>query len=520
MAPWPGLVSPLRCCAVRVPEQSAKPSIRDSRKGRGKGRGKGGVAAVKSLPDIEMSRASDVNITAGLDITAGPVSPGDAPPLLLAEATADVSSVTTAAERAEALLESAKEHQEAYEEAMVELKAEKKQNRRLRARLQKMEQSVRTAESKAKACEEKAEQTTARETQLEQKIHSQDLLLKAKEREREEVAAESRAGEITLSKQTVNASKLRVDLDEDGFAAMAEPDTAEMVAPLRRELEDLKQELGRRAIMIGKMEGQVAKSDAKAKAADTRIRLAEGRLKEAANTLSIVRGDNAQEEAAVASLKQQLASASLKVREQQETIDFILRNLEQTELQVAEVTVEAQIAREKRKRAEKKLRILRETQASNNLPLQAIGESAGEVEDVNGAEEVEARLAEALESAEAAEAEVEAKDRLIKKLMKEKREWCVLMWAAALRPAPPCAALLPCPASGMHRAYADAYAYGMCYAYYARREEEKLAFRMKLEAELHAAQEARERVATVRSNSAMSSPASHRSSPSPSPDSP
>ena len=435
------------CGAVRVPEQSAKPSTRDSRGGRGKGRGKGGVAAVKSLPDIEMSRASDVNITAGLDITAGPMSPPrDAPPLPLAEATADVSSVTTAAaERAEALLESAKEHQEAYEEAMDELKAEKKQNRRLRARLQKMEQSVRTAESKAKVCEEKAEQTTARETQLEQKIHSQDLLLKAKERELEEIAAESRAGEITLSKQTVNASKLRVDLDEDGFAAMAEPDTAEMVAPLRRELEDLKQELGRRAIMIGKMEGQVAKSDAKAKAADTRIRLAEGRLKEAANTLSIVRGDNAQEEAAVASLKQQLASASLKVREQQETIDFILRNLEQTELQVAEVTVEAQIAREKRKRAEKKLRILRETQASNNLPLQAIGESAGEVEDDANAtdhEEVEARLAEALESAEAAEVEVEAKGQLIKKLMKEKRAWCVLHDVGCCCCSPP---RLPCP---------------------------------------------------------------------------
>lgn len=350
----------------------------------------------KSLPDIEMSRASDI-------------STSDALPAKLADATAEISKVTAIAEDEEVTIaarstEATQAMQEAYKEAIGELKSEKVQNKRLRARLQKMEQSVRAAESKTTATEEKLKESAERQAQMQQKLHSQELLLKAKDREVAELAPTN-----TLSLSNVSKRE-----DEKGSGSVA-TDTTGVVPGLRREVEDLKEELGRRAIMLGKMDGQVAKAEAKAKTADTRIRLAEGRLAEAESMLSLVRDDNAQEEASVSSLKKQLASASIKLREQQATIDFILRNLELMELKVAEVTVEAQIAREKRKRAEKKLRLLQETQASNNLPLQAIGESTVE----SDAATTEA----AIEAAEVAEAKLEAKSREVAALLQEKREW-------------------------------------------------------------------------------------------------
>ncbi len=385
--------------------QTPRSKLRNSRT-RGRGRGRGSITANKSLPDIEMSRASDID--------AGTVT---ASPTRLAEATAEISTVAAAAEDdveariASSEAEARKAAEEAYEEAVKELKSEKTQNKRLRTRLQKMEQSVRSAESKAKAIEEKLTAGAGREAQMQQKLHSQELLLKAKEREIAELAPTS----ASLQDQSVHVSKLRVQVDENGLATGA--DTVEMVPALRQQVEELQEELGRRAIMIGKMEGQVAKAEAKAKSADTRIRLAEGRLAEAASTLSMVRDDNLQEEASVASLKKQLASASIKSREQQDTIDFILRNLEQMELKVAEVTVEAQIAKEKRKRAEKKLRLLQETQASKNLPLQAIGESPVDSDTA----------AEAIEAAEAAEAALEAKSQEVVALLQEKNEWCATL---------------------------------------------------------------------------------------------
>lgn len=280
---------------------------------------------------------------------------------------------------------------------------------------------------------------------MQQKIHSQELLLKAKDRDNAEPASPTGS----LSGQEVRVSKIHVEVDENGLAIGH--DTAEMVPGLRREVEELKEELGRRAIMIGKMEGQVAKSEAKAKAADVRIRLAEGRLAEAQSTLSLVREDNAEEEASAASLRKQLASASIKLREQQETIDFILRNLEEMELKVAEVTVEAQMAKEKRKRAEKKLRLLQETQASNNLPLQAIGEST-----------VESDVA-TTEAIEAAEAALEAKSREVAALLQEKQDWCAQTHSSA-----------QCP---------DCALWSHSFGSSRRRERERQAFRSKLTSE-------------------------------------
>ena len=440
--------------------QTPRSKLRNSR-ARVRGRGRRSVTANKSLPDIEMSRASDVD-----------VATGTASRTRLAEATAEISTVTTTAEddvdarMASNEVEARKAAEEAYEEAVEELKSEKKQNKRLRARLQKMEQSVRSAESKAKAIEERLTESAGREAQMHQKLHSQELLLKAKEREVAELAPTS----ASLLDQSVQVSKVRVAVAENGLATGA--DTAEMVPGLRQRVEELQEELGRRAVMIGKMEGQVAKAEAKAKSADTRMRLAEGRLAEAASTLSMVRDDNLQEEASVASLKKQLASASIKSREQQDTIDFILRNLEQLELQVAEVTVEAQIAKEKRKRAEKKLRLLQETQASKNLPLQAIGESPVDSDTA----------AEAIEAAEAAEAALEAKSQEVAVLLKERQQWCVTSVPSA-----------PVPSPSSHTM-----------GFHACRHRDREALRSKLSAELHAAQEARNRMAA--SSSRGSSP--------------
>ena len=70
------------------------------------------------------------------------------------------------------------------------------------------------------------------------------------------------------------------------------------------------------------------------------------------------------------------------------------------------------MAKEKRKRAEKKLRLVQETKASNNLPLQAIGESTVESD------------ASTTEAIEAAEAALEAKSREVEALLQEKQEWC------------------------------------------------------------------------------------------------
>ena len=87
--------------------------------------------------------------------------------------------------------------------------------------------------------------------------------------------------------------------------------------------------------MIEKMEGEVAKSDAKTAAAMRKVAVAEGRLVGAEQTLNMMRGDGAAEEANVAQIMRKVANLGLTVREQQDTINFILQNLEDQELAVS-----------------------------------------------------------------------------------------------------------------------------------------------------------------------------------------
>ena len=210
----------------------------------------------------------------------------------------------------------AKATEEAYDEALKDVKSWRKQAKRLQGRLGKAEQAGHAADAKVRALEAAVLAGKGREERLEQRLHSAELLLKKATAEASRLAES--AGASLLAQQT------------SGFKTQREPETVAEQA-LQTQVEALKDEGGRRAVLIGQLEGQLASSEAKMHAAESRARLAEQRLEEAARTSEVAREDLMGEEAAGLALKKKAATLSIRVREKQSALDFITKDLEERE---------------------------------------------------------------------------------------------------------------------------------------------------------------------------------------------
>ena len=117
---------------------------------------------------------------------------------------------------------------------------------------------------------------------------------------------------------------------------------------LKQTITELQEEAARRAVLIGKLEGQVAKKESAKQLAESRATVAEGRLEQQDATMALMSADAVSHEASILAEKRRVANLALKSRDQKKAVEFILTSLEEREREVAELRVSLDIAKEKR----------------------------------------------------------------------------------------------------------------------------------------------------------------------------
>ena len=204
-----------------------------------------------------------------------------------------------------------------------------------------------------------------REHALEQRLKSSDLALRNERAKQDALKAELSAsvggsGSFGATKNSTGGDSLFNDLN-------ATPtETA-----LRAELRDKNEEVGRRAVAIGKLEREVAKAGGRTKLSESRALVAEGRLVQQQSMIDIMGSDAVSNDAVIKASKQKIADLTVKIKERKKALEFVVSSLDERELEVAELRVAVEINREKRKRAEAKLE---QNRSNAGQPLQAIVE--------------------------------------------------------------------------------------------------------------------------------------------------